>query len=930
MAASQEWAESLQEIRKHEPAEADRIERAAGLMPKVGDVIGGFKLVGELGRGAFGRVFLANQSDLADRFVAVKITAAITGEPQKLAQLQHTNIVPVYSVHRADPLQAVVMPYLGSTTLAHLIGHLRTTQGPLPSSGSYILSTLNNHRTTDRSAAPSGGAGETVKPAALISAGQLPNPSVVLNMFRDMTYVQAMLWIASRIASGLAHAHERGILHRDLKPANILLTDEGQPMLLDFNLAEDIKVRRHFGRARMGGTLPYMAPEQLAVMQGESRSLDGRADLYAVGIILFELLTGRFPFPTVRATSEDYLREMLVHRRQPPPSTKHFNPNVTPAVDAIVARLLQPDPLRRYQKASALQEDLERQLADKPLQFAGEPSLRERCRKWRRRNPRLATGLAVAFAAGLFLVLPATAIAIRLKQSAEVRRRLERSDARELLNRTEADYREAHARLTSRGGDQKLLAAGLDAARGVFDRYGIGRNDAWEQTSRVASLSDAEQRRLHEMIGELLLLSARGEYLLSEDAKAKDAEDAANRLKTATSLNESAGRFFGAGEVSRSLSIQRADLLAAAGREQAARDLRAAALAAIAHSDYDRYVEAADLAASGKYREALARIEPVATRNPTHFAAWFVQGKCHDALNQLADAAECYSVCIALQPSSATAFLNRGIMRLRQGDHRRAEIDFTRAIELKPQAVDTWLNRAIARLNLNKLKEAETDLTESLRLSEAPTRVYFLRAMVRDRAGDKAAAASDRAEGMKQTPADSISWITRGFQRQKSDPQGALNDYEAALELNPRSRDALINKANVLSEDLRQPEAALKVFDRIIELWPEDLDAHGSRGVVLARLGRVAAARKDAEFCLQRTESAFVCFQMAGLYAQVAGHSRTAEDRKWALHLLAMTLRKGFNHLDWVASDPDLEPIRQEPEYRRLADLAHELATATK
>ena len=529
-------------------------------------------------------------------------------------------------------------------------------------------------------------------------------------------------------------------------------------------------------------------------------------------------------------------------------------------------------------------------------------------------------------AAGLFLVLPATAIAVRMKQSAEVRRRLALDEARDWLGQSELNYRDAHAKLTSRTGDRKLLADGLTAARAVLDRYGIGRDDNWEQTSQVASLPNDQRRRLHEMIGELLLLSARGEYLLAEDAKGRDAQAASARLKTALNWNDSAQRFFGAGDRPRSLLIQRADLLAAEGNDKSAAEIRAAARNAISHSDFDQYVEAADLAASGNYRDALAKIEPVVARNPTHFAAWFVQGKCQDALNRFADAAECFSVCIALQPQSEAAFHNRGLMRMRQKDYRRAEIDFSRSIELKPVSVDSWINRAIARLNLQKFREAEADLTESLRLADAPTRVYFLRALVRDRAGDKAGAASDRAAGMKQTPTDSLSWITRGFQRQKSDPKGALNDYEAALELNPRSRDALLNKANVLAEQLQQPEAALKVFDRMIELWPEDMDAHGSRGVLLARRGQVEAARKDAEFCLQRSDSAFVCFQMAGLYAQISKHSQAAEDRKWALHLLAMTLRKGFNQLDLVASDPDLAPIRQDPEYERLAELARQLS----
>src|SRR5207247_3990759 len=122
-------------------------------------------------------------------------------------------------------------------------------------------------------------------------------PPATLKRLEGFTYVEAVVWLGCCLADGLAHAHERGILHRDLKPANVLLTDDGQPMLLDFNLSEDVKLRGSVAAARMGGTLPYMAPEQLQAFQDQRRvSFDGRSDIYALGVLLFELLTGRHPF----------------------------------------------------------------------------------------------------------------------------------------------------------------------------------------------------------------------------------------------------------------------------------------------------------------------------------------------------------------------------------------------------------------------------------------------------------------------------------------------------------------------------------------------------------------------------------------------------------------------------------------------------------
>src|SRR5207249_109242 len=118
-----------------------------------------------------------------------------------------------------------------------------------------------------------------------------------------LSYVEAVLWIGARLADGLAHAHDRGVIHRDLKPANILLTDDGQPMLLDFNLSDDARLQGSPAAAGMGGTLPYMSPEQLRAFVDRTRSLDARTDLYALGVILYELLTRKHPFPVRRRAS---------------------------------------------------------------------------------------------------------------------------------------------------------------------------------------------------------------------------------------------------------------------------------------------------------------------------------------------------------------------------------------------------------------------------------------------------------------------------------------------------------------------------------------------------------------------------------------------------------------------------------------------------
>src|SRR5262249_8456898 len=119
-----------------------------------------------------------------------------------------------------------------------------------------------------------------------------------LAQLRQGSYVRVAMWIVARLAEGLQHAHERGVLHRDIKPSNILMGADGQPMLLDFNLAQ--QVHADPASATLGGTVAYMAPEHLrALARHEAilvRAVDARADIYSLGMVLFEMLTGTRPF----------------------------------------------------------------------------------------------------------------------------------------------------------------------------------------------------------------------------------------------------------------------------------------------------------------------------------------------------------------------------------------------------------------------------------------------------------------------------------------------------------------------------------------------------------------------------------------------------------------------------------------------------------
>jgi tetratricopeptide (TPR) repeat protein len=203
--------------------------------------------------------------------------------------------------------------------------------------------------------------------------------------------------------------------------------------------------------------------------------------------------------------------------------------------------------------------------------------------------------------------------------------------------------------------------------------------------------------------------------------------------------------------------------------------------------------------------------------------------------------------------------------------------------------------------------------------------VYFLRARARRWAGNVAGAAADQTEGLKREPNDPISWVARGNQKMQKEPTQALADFEAALKLAPNMREALLDKAIVLADYLHREADAIPVLDRLLELYPDHIEARAGRGVYLARLGRAAEARRAAAEVLTAEPTAYRKYQMAGLYAQLARHAPCGPDRAESLRLLALALRAGFDDMKLLKTDSDLDPVRADPEFIRLLSVVNQL-----
>ncbi len=954
-------AELFRVAHRADPAAAQRFAKAVTALPKVGDTFLGFELIGELGRGAFGCVFLAKQSSMADRLVALKVATELFGEKLTLARLQHTNIVPIYSVHRAGAFQALCMPYLGATTLADVFRALKGKR--LPTSGKHFVSTLHGRksstqrslaggseqrgedrgqRTEDREDKAVGSSLSSVLCPLSSDVEIPPHPehiTAALEALERLSYAEAVLWMGARLADGLAHAHERGIVHRDLKPANVLLTDDGEPMLLDFNLSDDTQLRHSEAGARVGGTLPYMAPEHLRAFQTHCPApVDGRSDLYSLGLILFELLTGHPAFPAATGTGHAALAQMLAERGVPPPRLRDHNPAITPAVEAIVRRCLEPDITRRYASALDLKEDIERHLAHLPLKHTPDPSPCERFAKWVRRHPRLTSGTSVGLAAAVLLVAVGwSAYGLSC--------RAERHDAEDLARQLIAETDTIYPDLV-RTFDRNRANV-LGQARAAVGRYHVFDRPDWPRQRAITVLPVEEQERLRTRLGDVLFLIGQG--ILDEGPK-----DPA-RVRQALECNDLVAACFAEERRPQAWWEQRARLLERLGEGQEAQRLLDQAREAPPHSTHDYYLRALHLVNEGRYREALEELKPATANDPKAFWALLLRGNCHLFLGQDAEAARFFSACISLDPQKAPPHFNLGKVWRQQGNYPLAIAEYERGIQIDPDRTDARIDLAMARVQQalyqirpghpdlaaaelqraarpvtlpegvgSQLQSAEEELTAILGGDGAPVRAWFHRAYVRRLVGDKAGADADVKEGLAREPdeKDFVSWVVRGVHwKNNRQPERALADFRRAEQINPYYYPALDNQAEVLSEMLHQPETALEVLNRLLGRYPDLPHALAGRAVLLARAGKVADAVRDADRVLQLDNRPFTLYQVAGVYALTAdrpGHLHKA------LNLLSQALRAGAGYSE-IGSDPDLNRIRQRPEFRRLYEAVQTL-----
>jgi serine/threonine protein kinase/tetratricopeptide (TPR) repeat protein len=720
--------------------------------PAVGELVGDFHLLAELGRGGHGRVFLAAQGSLADRFVVIKFTPGFGQEHQALARLQHTHIMPLYSILEGPGVnqRALCMPYLGGATLAQLLKTVQ--QHPLSQcTGQHLLDALD----------------EIQAVAALDrSSGAPPR-----QFLAQATYVQAICWIAACIAEALEYAHERGLVHMDVKPSNVLLTADGQPMLLDFHLAHEV-IRPDGPKPRwIGGTLENMSPEQQVALadfrEGRAISVgvDGRSDIYSLGLLLYEALGGRTPVP-----------------RAPASRFQQYPPQVSIGLADIIDKCLAQDPKDRYPEAKALAADLWRHLNDLPLQEVRNRSLAERWRKWRRRQPHVVALIGMTVAILLVAVAAASIALIYVGQQINQARAALTEGQEQLRNRL---YHEAISTFTRGLGylgeipgssglkleltNQLQLARGVQASQDLHllaDRfrscYGVDSlsdrslreletcsRALWEKRQWImaclgANLERTVERRLQtDLLDVAILWTDLRVGLAGIDQSQTERQGALQVLAQAEEMfGPSAVLCYHRRIHAEALGLR--DLAGAAARQQAELPIRTA---------WEHYALGRSLLQSGKLDDASTMLQKAFELEPCGLWTNYYLGICAYRLGKYEDAVLAFTRCQMLAPELAGCLYNRALAYQGWDRPNRALRDYDRALELDATLGVAAFNRGLLHFQAKRYGEARDDFLRALENGTDPARVHYQLALVHFARNEQAVGRSSLKRCLEHNPA---------------------------------------------------------------------------------------------------------------------------------------------------------------------------------
>jgi serine/threonine protein kinase/tetratricopeptide (TPR) repeat protein len=825
--------------------------------------LGDFRIIREVGRGGMGIVYEAEQLSLGRRVALKVLPYAATMDPKQLqrfhnearaaASLHHEHIVPVFGIGCERAVHFYAMQFIEGVTLAAVIGDMRNKDDS--ATATRISPALKqepkaaNDEPT-RSYVPSAPANDTATIAAFTES-TLVGP-------RDQSFFRRAAELGIQAAEALEHAHSMGVVHRDIKPGNLMLDARGKVWITDFGLARFGVDSDLTMSGDLVGTLRYMSPEQALARHG---LVDHRADVYSLGAVLYELLTGRY---VVRgADKQEILRQIAFEE---PASPRKLSPAIPTDLETIVMKAIEKNPEERYGSAKELAEDLRRFTEFQPV-LAKRPTIVQRATRWSRRHRPVVWSTAVS----LFLVMAAvagsvgwvvrdrsdrfskTAIVVLdlLQDSERLQKDSKYHDAWAVAKRAEGflaqggGSKDLREKVRERVADLEMVLR-LEEVR--LTGTAVKKNNTFDEkqiyTNTMLAFRefgiDVEVLEAAEAVNRLRDRSIRLEMAAALDecsVVAGDGRTALRLLELARAIDPDEWR-----NSFRDL-VEKDDLkglieLGASAKtsDQPARNLVTLGRLLYMHQAYEPAVK--------MLRKAQLRFPGDFWVNETLAGYLHFMGPTHAD-----ESLRYFTAALALHPENPGAMLNVGILLCDKGQFEDAVTAYREAIRLKPDYATAYGALGVVADRKGQLDAAIELYREAIRLNPDNHIVHFNIGVVFEKKGqfDAAVAASREAIRLKPDFFKAFQLLGEAL-AMKGDYEGAISAYRETIRLKPDRVHAHGNLIAMLGAK-GQLDAAISAYREAIRLKADDESVHFNLGEVLLeneRLDDAISAFKEA------------------------------------------------------------------------------------